>query len=325
MTMKEVLSGVASVQEIRKFWSICQLVGFGMMATAIMGESDVFAASYGGQFFARGYLLVLAGLVLAIIFVAVKPSPPKYVEPALVVVIGLLMISFVWGIAFEFRFGGYRTVSVPALGFLLVVLSVPSLLGRVLVSREAVDHSGRSVVNPAETAQRGPIPSSVEPDVVLYISAGGAAAVILSLLAFPWFALENLDWNDAVNITFNDLRSVYNIAKDEGLNGGVRFFYLEWGYIVSYVSAIASPFLAMRLRDKKPFQGVAALSVGIGITGLVGLWLAVLATGLSELDDEGSVQVGMWLGVAGHVALIVALVLMRQAVVAGARSAVVNS
>lgn len=324
MTIKDVLSGAASAQESRKFWAICQLVGFGIFTLDVLLIAIL-------EYHGTGIfdLAVVAGFVLATVLLRSWQSPPRYVERGLVAVTGLLMLGYVWGLVFRFDGTSYGTfnigASIGAVGFLLIVLPAPSLVGRVLASRGTDNYLAPSVDNSAERPQQAPGTSLVEPDIVLYIAAGGAAAVILSLLAFPWFALENFDWNDAVNITFNDLRSVYNIAKDEGLNGDVRFFYLEWGYIVSYASAIVSPFLAMRLRDKKTFEGVALLNVGIGLTGLVGLWLAVLATGLSELDDEGSVQIGMWLGVAGHVALVVALVLIRQAVVAGSRSTAAGS
>jgi hypothetical protein len=60
---------------------------------------------------------------------------------------------------------------------------------------------------------------------------------------------------------------------------------------------------------------IALLNALIGVTSLVGLWQGVIATGLTKLDEDGKVQFGVWLGVIGHVTLIVSFALMRQSMI----------
>ena len=150
-------------------------------------------------------------------------------------------------------------------------------------------------------------------DKILYTAIAGAVAVGLSLLMLPWFSLENFDWNDSYDITFNNLRDLYNVAKDsEYFESDVRFLYLEWGYIVSYASAIFAAVTALRLRDGKTRVSVQLLNAAAGATAVVGLWQGTIATALTQLDEDGQVQFGVWLGVIGHVVLIASYVMMRQ-------------
>jgi ABC-type spermidine/putrescine transport system permease subunit II len=155
--------------------------------------------------------------------------------------------------------------------------------------------------------------SAQNSDKVLYAAIAGAVAVGLSLLVLPWFSLESFDWNDSYDITFNNLRDLYNVAKDsEYFDSDIRFLYLEWGYIVSYASAIFAVVTAFRLRDGKTSVSGSVLNAAVGATCVVGLWQGTIATALTQVDEDGSVQFGVWLGVIGHVALIASFVMMRQ-------------
>lgn len=306
MDFKRVLTGVASEEEARRFWGISLAVGFGMMALSIIQQNHFYSSL--GYKPGIDYFLVLAGLGLSLASFLVKPVPPRAVEVALVAVIGMVALGFV----FSKIFFGEDSLSIPSTGFVVMAFSALPVIGRVIASG---GHAGRT-----ETAGSGSSDfassvsrrSAVNPDAVLYTAIGGAAAIGLSLLVLPWFALENFDWNNLVNITFNNLRDVYNYIRNNGLDGDVRFLYLEWGYIVSYAAAIFAGVTALRLRDGKSTISIALLNAAIGVTCLVGLWQGVIATALTQLDEDGQVQFGVWLGVIGHIALVVSFVMMRQ-------------
>ena len=226
---------------------------------------------------------------------------------------GLFLLSFVFAFPRSTQFFNYGNVlSMPAVGFVLVVMAFPSVLASALSVVKLSSKTRIQVSPPTSEVLSATSRSEGNRDAVLYTAIAGAAAVGLSLLALPWFALESFDWNDSMNITFNNLRDVYNYARDNGFDGDVRFFYLEWGYIVSYATAIFAAVSALRLRDGKSTVSIPLLNVAIGATCLVGLWQGAIATALTQLDDDGSVQFGVWLGVIGHVAVVVSFVMMRQ-------------
>ena len=305
MDIKRILTGDAPDEESRKFWRVAMAAGFALMALSVVEVN--YLAAYFGYEIGIPYVVVVAGMALALSAALIKPTPPKAVEVLLLVAVAITFLNFVRG---DISFGG-SGFTVPAVGFLVMTISALPALKMVF---ENVSTDSTAQFAPPVTTSGAAVASrsAGNRDAVLYTAIAGAAAVGLSLLALPWFALESFDWNDSVNITFNNLRDVYNYARDNGFDGDVRFFYLEWGYIVSYATAIFAAVSALRLRDGKSTVSIPLLNVAIGATCLVGLWQGAIATALTQLDDDGSVQFGVWLGVIGHVAIVVSFVMMRQ-------------
>ena len=305
MDIKRILTGDAPDEESRKFWRLAMAAGFALMALSVVEVN--YLAAYFGYEIGIPYVVVVAGMALALSAALIKPTPPKAVEVLLLVAVAITFLNFVRG---DISFGG-SGFTVPAVGFLVMTISALPALKMVF---ENVSTDSTAQFAPPVTTSGAAVASrsAGNRDAVLYTAIAGAAAVGLSLLALPWFALESFDWNDSMNITFNNLRDVYNYARDNGFDGDVRFFYLEWGYIVSYATAIFAAVSALRLRDGKSTVSIPLLNVSIGATCLVGLWQGAIATALTQLDDDGSVQFGVWLGVIGHAAIVVSFVMMRQ-------------
>lgn len=303
MDVKAMFLGTASKEESRRFWGIANAVGFACMAATGLNQS-LFHSDF--RVYEIGIAITLAGFALSLASFLMKPSPPPAVEVGLRVVVGLVVAGFLTS---QLGISQSLDLSIPSLGFLIVVSSLIPTAYTYLQGNRGSRLAGAQNSSSSLTGQ-----SSINPDAMLYLAIGGAAAICLSLLVLPWFSLEGIDWGNSASITFNDLRDLYNFAKDNGLNGDVRFFYLEWGYIVSFVVAIIGAVISLRLRDGKTVVTDSILKIAIGATALVGLWQGVLATALTQLDDEGKVQFGVWLGVLGHVALVLAFVLQLRIV-----------
>jgi hypothetical protein len=296
MVFKRVLTGIATEEEARKFWGICLAIGFGSMAT-LRYESDA------------NLILKLAGLGLSLASFLMKPVP-RAVEIALATVIGIVTVGFVFGGIYFFSGAGLWVI--PYFGFVVIAFSAFPIISRVIKSSATASGKETTDPEPYDFVPAVATRFAVKPDSVLYTAFGGATAIGLSLLELPWFELDNFDWNNTMSITFHNLRDVYNYV---GADGDLRFLYLEWGYIASYVAAIFAVVTALRLRDGKSMISIALLNALIGVTSLVGLWQGVIATGLTKLDEDGKVQFGVWLGVIGHIALIVSFALMRQSMI----------
>lgn len=316
MDIKRVLSNQAPEPEISRFWLVSMAVGYGLMVMDMVVDAKFFAGFRGVT---EDSILPLLAFVASLTALLSKTDVVNKARLATAGLTGLFLLQFVLAVPRTIQFFNWGdTPSVPALGFVLVVMSFPSVLASALSGIETLKS-----VSPTPSVSSAPRASGspVSADAVLYTAIGGAAAVGLSLLALPWFALESFDWNDSVNITFNNLRDVYNYARDNGLDGDVRFFYLEWGYLVSYAVSVLAVIGAVQFRNVAAKMSVQLLGIAIGATCLVGLWQGAIATALTQLDDDGSVQFGVWLGVLGHVAIAVSFVMLRR----GMRNRIISS
>lgn len=158
-----------------------------------------------------------------------------------------------------------------------------------------------SPVTPARPRRR-------RPDAADSLAVAGAAAVVSSLLLLPWFTLS-FRWLGSVSVSFEDLRGLFSFAKDNGFDADMRYFYVEWGYLLSYLSAAAVPVLCLSSLAMSLTRERRVLAVASGITAFAGVGQAIIAAGLTSLDETGSVRFGLWWGVAGHVALAAACVM----------------
>ena len=311
MDIKRILSGHAELHEMQRFWFTVMATGYGLLLVDNLIDSKYFAQAIGSG--TEAVAVPLLAFVATLMSLIVKTDARQKAKISSAILSGLFLLSFVFAFPRSTQFFNYGNVlSMPAVGFVLVVMAFPSVLASALSVVKLSSKTRIQVSPPPSEVLSATSRSEGNRDAVLYTAIAGAAAVGLSLLALPWFALESFDWNDSMNITFNNLRDVYNYARDNGFDGDVRFFYLEWGYIVSYAAAIFAAVSALRLRDGKSTVSIPLLNVAIGATCLVGLWQGAIATALTQLDDDGSVQFGVWLGVIGHVAVVVSFVMMRQ-------------
>lgn len=311
MDIKRILSGHAELHEMQRFWFTVMATGYGLLLVDNLIDSKYFAQAIGSG--TEAVAVPLLAFVATLMSLIVKTDARQKAKISSAILSGLFLLSFVFAFPRSTQFFNYGNVlSMPAVGFVLVVMAFPSVLASALSVVKLSSKTRIQVSPPTSEVLSATSRSEGNRDAVLYTAIAGAAAVGLSLLALPWFALESFDWNDSMNITFNNLRDVYNYARDNGFDGDVRFFYLEWGYIVSYAAAIFAAVSALRLRDGKSTVSIPLLNVAIGATCLVGLWQGAIATALTQLDDDGSVQFGVWLGVIGHVAVVVSFVMMRQ-------------
>ncbi len=311
MDIKRILSGHAELHEMQRFWFTVMATGYGLLLVDNLIDSKYFAQAIGSG--TEAVAVPLLAFVATLMSLIVKTDAREKAKISSAILSGLFLLSFVFAFPRSTQFFNYGNVlSMPAVGFVLVVMAFPSVLASALSVVKLSSKTRIQVPPPTSEVLSATSRSEGNRDAVLYTAIAGAAAVGLSLLALPWFALESFDWNDSMNITFNNLRDVYNYARDNGFDGDVRFFYLEWGYIVSYATAIFAAVSALRLRDGKSTVSIPLLNVAIGATCLVGLWQGAIATALTQLDDDGSVQFGVWLGVIGHVAIVVSFVMMRQ-------------
>ena len=311
MDIKRILSGHAELHEMQRFWFTVMATGYGLLLVDNLIDSKYFAQAIGSG--TEAVAVPLLAFVATLMSLIVKTDAREKAKISSAILSGLFLLSFVFAFPRSTQFFNYGNVlSMPAVGFVLVVMAFPSVLASALSVVKLSSKTRIQVSPPTSEVLSATSRSEGNRDAVLYTAIAGAAAVGLSLLALPWFALESFDWNDSMNITFNNLRDVYNYARDNGFDGDVRFFYLEWGYIVSYATAIFAAVSALRLRDGKSTVSIPLLNVAIGATCLVGLWQGAIATALTQLDDDGSVQFGVWLGVIGHAAIVVSFVMMRQ-------------
>lgn len=307
MDIKRILSNRASEDEAKRFWLTVMSVGYGLLVLDMVVDAEIFAGFRGVT---ENSILPLLAFVAALTALLSKTDVVNKARLATAGLTGLFLLQFVLAVPRSTEFFRAGDIpSAPALGFVFVVMSFPSVLVSALSEIESLKLASPT---PSASSTPGTSGSPVSSDAVLYTAIGGAAAVALSLLILPWFALESFDWNDSVNITFNNLRDVYNYARDNGLDGDVRFLYLEWGYLVSFAAAIFAAIGAIRFRDPVSRISQQVLGFAIGATSLVGLWQGAIATALTQLDDDGSVQFGVWLGVLGHVALVVSFVMLRK-------------
>jgi hypothetical protein len=299
-------------EEKHRFWLWVLLLG---LATCGLGGSlhllENLAEGYWAKLIwleSRGPLAFLFLLGAASTGVALSKSPSAIIRRR-AEVMGVLMsmlftVAWLAGFVHFYEKNLFPVVPVDRLGMLAVLSALIFLFPQVF-SQQDVTPSMPEVE--LASIEKSPLSTS---DNTLYFALGGAIAVGLSLLALPWFRVNVGRWDGS--ITFNDLRELYGFARDKGFNSDVRFYYLEWGYLVSYLSALLAIFMALKVRDLgRPIVGVLP-KFAIGATVLMGVWQAVLASGLTSLDEEGSVQIGAWLGVAGHVALTSAFVLCSK-------------
>lgn len=292
----------------RRFWRQILMIGLG-----VCGVGGV-----GSQFWENVYwlnldmplvlaLVALSGAVMAGMTLSTSRPEPivgRY-EFGAVVVAGLLLLGHVLNSVNDYAWSGgdWFAGVIPRLALVAVWVSMAALLPRIAAERSLLAGWKSGASQPEKLAA----PAS---ENTLYVALGGAVAVVLSLLVLPWFRVDVGPFDGS--ISFNDLRDLYNYARDNGFDSDVRFYFLEWGYIVSYLVSGIAVFMAMKTRDLgRSFEG-AGPKVAIAVTGLMGLWQTVLATALTSLDDDGSVQIGAWLGVAGHVALVVAFVMASR-------------
>lgn len=311
MDIKRILSGNAEPHDTQRFWFTGMAIGYGLLLVDNLIDSKFFAQALGSS--PEANAIPLLAFVATLMSLIIKTDVREKAKIASAILSSLFLLSFVLAFPYVVGFFNYGNVlSMPAVGFVLVVMAFPSVLASALSTMNLSSKTRQQVSPTASEVMNASSHSEGNLDAVLYTAIAGAAALALSLLALPWFALESFDWNDSMNVTFNNLRDVYNDARDNGFDGDVRFFYLEWGYIVSYAAAIFSAVSALRLRDDKVTVSVPLLNVAIGATCLVGLWQGTIATALTQLDDDGSVQFGVWLGVIGHVAIVASFVMMRQ-------------
>ena len=224
---------------------------------------------------------VVLGLLFAVgaassWFASQKPMSAPYTAETLSVASGIgVLLLFVSGNI------GFAIVKNP------VSLSAVALLLVAAVSLQVAIALAR-----AETLRLQPTD-----DVTYGLALAGAAAILLSLFALSWFTTEG---RDGVTVKFRDFVDVYDaIVREEGSVGGIRLFYLEWGYVVSLIASIAVAAVAVRGRKNPMPANVPLKWFVVGLTVLVGVWQLFLLLGMRTIED-GSVGAGPWIGVIGH-------------------------
>ncbi len=128
------------------------------------------------------------------------------------------------------------------------------------------------------------------------------------MLLLPWFTLS-FRWLGSVSVSFGDLRELFAFATDNGFDAGMQYFYVQWGYLLSFVSVAVVPVLALGVWRTGRVPMRRLLGVASAVTAFAGVGQAIIAGGLTSLDEQGSVRFGLWWGVAGHLAMVAACVL----------------